>query len=238
MIPPRSPDSTTAGTFAESPAPPANKPRRRRRRAWALGALVVVILAAIALLIVLRYGGTWLVKMDPLPPHAEVAVMLSGSVKGVIARRAGAIDLLERGVVDHVMLSMETENIWDENMPQVARSYFLARYGPQVADRVVFCSQDTDSTADEAVGLRRCLEQRNWRSVIVVTSLYHTRRAGMIWRQEFASASPPFKIWVHGVSDYDYREVGWWRKRRYAKTWLLEFTKLIWTYCFGAGPWS
>ena len=58
----------------------------------------------------------------------------------------------------------------------------------------------------------------------------------MIWRKEFAGASPPFKIWVHGVTDPDYSPSGWWRKRRWAKTWLLEVTKLIWAYSFGGAP--
>jgi hypothetical protein len=236
MIPPPRLDSMrTDPPPAEQSAPPAG--RRFSRRAW-LKVLVVVVCAAVLALMVLRYGGFWLVKTDLLPAHAQVAVMLNGSVKGIIARRAGAIRLLERGVVDHVMMSMESVSVWGQNMPQVARDYFLSTYGPQVADRVVFCFQDTDSTVDEALGLRQCLEQRNWRSVIVVTSKYHTRRAGFIWRKEFRGANPRFKIWVYGVDDPEYSPAGWWRKRRYAKTWLLESAKLIWTYCFGRGPWS
>ncbi|MGH9453077.1 MAG: YdcF family protein [Terriglobia bacterium] len=234
MTPPQSPDSTTTETSREKrEVMSAGGPPRRVGK---FGALAVLVLAAIVVLIVLRYGGDWLVKTDPLPAHAEVAVMLDGSVKGVIARRAGAVDLLERGRVDHIMLSMQSVTAWGQNMPEIAHDYFLSTYGPQVADRVTFCFQDTDSTADEALGLRQCLEQRKWRSVIVVTSQFHTRRAGMIWRQEFASASPPFKIWVYGVTDPDYSPAGWWRKRRYAKTWLLEVTKLIWAYCFGGAP--
>lgn len=209
----------------------------RRRTVW-LAALGTLVFTTVIVLMVLHYGGTWLVKTDSLPSHAEVAVMLDGSVKGVIARRAGAVRLLQRGVVGHIMLSMESVNVWGQNVPEVAHNYFLSNYGPQVANRVVFCFQDTDSTLDEALGLRQCLEQRNWRSVIVVTSQFHTRRAGMIWRKEFANAHPPFKIWVHGVTDPDYSPVGWWRKRRYAKTWLLESTKLVWTSLFGYGPWS
>ncbi|MGH9432753.1 MAG: YdcF family protein [Terriglobia bacterium] len=235
MTSPQSPDSTATGTSPEEQVSTTVKSWGGHRQAWRLGVLAVLALAAIVVLIVLRYGGSWLVKTDPLPAHAEVAVMLDGPAKGVIARRAGAVNLLEGGVVDHVMLSMQSVTVWGENMPELARDYLLSNYGPQIADRVVFCFQDTDSTAAEALGLRQCLEQRNWRSVIVVTSQYHTRRAGMIWRHEFANANPPFKIWVHGVYDPDYRALGWWRSRRYAKTWLLEGTKTIWTYCFGAG---
>ncbi|GEM_PF-513686 len=236
MIPPQSLDSTTERSLEKQGA--ASTARKPRRRAGRLGVLAVLVFTVIVFLIFMRYGGTWLVKTDSLPSHAEVAVMLDGSVKGVIARRAGAVRLLQRGVVDHIMLSMQSVTEWGENMPEIARDYFLSNDGPQVADRVVFCFQDTDSTADEALGLRQCLEQQNWRSVIVVTSQFHTRRAGIIWRKEFANANPPFKIWVYGVNDPNYSPLGWWRKRRYAKTWLLESTKLLWTYLFGSGPWS
>ena len=167
MTPPGTPGSATTETSPERHG--VLSPAGRPRRVLKLGALAVVVLAAIVVLIVLRYGGDWLVKTDPLPAHAQVAVMLDGSVKGVIARRAGAVDLLERGVVDHVLLSMQSVTAWGQNMPEIAHDYFLSTYGPQVADRVAFCFQDTDSTADEALGLRQCLEQRNWRSVIVVT---------------------------------------------------------------------
>ena len=237
MIPPQSLDSTTVGRPPEKrdAASPVAKPRPRTVWLAALGALVFT---TVIILILLRYGGTWLVKTDPLPTHADVAVMLDGSVKGVIARRAGAVRLLQRGVVDHIMLSMESVNVWGQNVPEVAHNYFLSNFGSQVADRIFFCFQDTDSTLDEALGLRQCLEQHNWRSVIVVTSQFHTRRAGMIWRKELAYAHSPFKIWIYGVDDPNYNPNGWWRKRRYAKTWLLETTKVVWTYFFGYGPWS
>lgn len=235
MIPPGTPSPSTAEALTQKDG--REFTRGKTRRVWKL-AVIAALFLAMAAFIIPRYGGGWLVKTDRLPAHAQVAVMLDGSVKGVIARRAGAVALLQRGVVDHIMLSMESVNLWGENVPAVAHDYFLTNYGPQVADRVAFCFQDTDSTIDEALGLRQCLEQQNWRSVIVVTSQFHTRRAGMVWRKEFAKANPPFKIWVDGVNDPNYNPVGWWRRRRYAKTWLLETTKLVWTYLFGYGPWS
>jgi uncharacterized SAM-binding protein YcdF (DUF218 family) len=63
----------------------------------------------------------------------------------------------------------------------------------------------------------------------VVTSNYHTRRAGIIWRRVIREQKLPVKLSMEGVEDPEFTPAGWWRQRQYAKTWLLETTKLLWT---------
>jgi uncharacterized SAM-binding protein YcdF (DUF218 family) len=201
-------------------------------------ALLILALAACAVVLALLYGGDLLVGTDSLPAHAQVAVALNGSITGYVARRAEAMRLLKSGVVDHVMMSLPPGSYWGENIPQVAQYYFANQYGAAIAQKVVYCVNSANSTIQEAAALKQCLEQAAWRQVIVVTSIYHTRRARMIWRKTLAGANPPFGLWVHGVIDADFRPHGWWRRRRYAKTWLFETSKLLWEYVFGAGPWK
>ena len=186
---------------------------------------VALLFSLIAL--VLRYGGSWLVRSDPLPPHAQVAVMLDGPTQGVIARQALALSLLQQGRVDHVMLAAGRVWLWGEWYPDMIRRYVERTYGAEIARRVVVCAMNTDSTVEEAVALRGCLRERGWTSVIVITSDYHTRRARRIWKKQ---VGPPFTIWVFGVGDADFDPNGWWRSRHYAKTWLLEATKTVWSY--------
>jgi uncharacterized SAM-binding protein YcdF (DUF218 family) len=66
--------------------------------------------------------------------------------------------------------------------------------------------------------------------VVVVTSDYHSRRAGFLWRQ--AARQFPVQLWIDGVPDPEFQARGWWRKRIYAKTWYEEFTKLVWERVF------
>ncbi len=214
------------------PVQPARSGGRFKRASW-----IVVVIACVVILL-LRFGGDILVHTDPLPHHADVAVVLNGSAPGVRARTQGAVRLLEQGVVDYVMASVPPTTYWGESVPEVAHHYFAEHFGPQVADRVVFCVANTHSTIQEAGALRECLESRGWRNVIVVTSNYHTRRAGRIWRAALAHASPPFKIDMDGVADGSFQPRGWWRQREYVKTWLLEISKLIWESIFGLGPWK
>jgi uncharacterized SAM-binding protein YcdF (DUF218 family) len=199
---------------------------------------VILALVALATILVLRYGGDLLVGTDPLPAHAQVAVVLNGSITGYVARRAGAMRLLESGVVDHVMMSLPPTSYWGEDIPQIAQQYFARQYSPALAQRVVYCVNLANSTIQEASALKQCLQEAAWREVIVVTSVYHTRRARMIWRKTLAGSKPPFQLWMHGVVDADFRFEGWWRRRRYAKTWLFEMSKLPWESVFGAGPWK
>lgn len=201
---------------------------------------VIIIIAVIlgAGILLLHFGGDLLVKTDPLPAHAPVAVVLNGSIAGVLARTAGGVRLLQAGVVDHLMLSVPALSYWGESVPEVANRFFEKHFGTSVASRVVYCVSDADSTHEEAEALRQCLERQGWRTVIVVTSNYHTRRAGRIWRAALRGANPPFTVYVRGVPDGAFEPHGWWRRRQYAKTWLLESSKLVWETIFGLGPWK
>jgi uncharacterized SAM-binding protein YcdF (DUF218 family) len=202
---------------------------------WAVGSLSVVFVGVACLL---RLGGYLLVASDALPAHAQVAVALAGSQVGARARNAGAVSLVQHGLVDYVLLSVPAEGYWGGSVPDAARRYFENRYGNDVSKHVTFCNadDDVDSTEQEAEVLHRCLDERGWRSIIVVTSNFHTRRARLLWRRELAEAKPPFQLAVWGVADGTFEPRSWWRKRIYAKTWLLEFTKLVWAFVFRRGP--
>jgi uncharacterized SAM-binding protein YcdF (DUF218 family) len=190
--------------------------------------VTVLLLGVIAL--TLRYGGDALIADDPLPAHAQVAVMLDGPTEGVIARRNLALSLLQQGRVDHVMFAVGRVWLWGEWLPDMVRTYVERTYGADIARRTVACEMNTDSTVEEAEASRGCLLERGWTSVIVVTSQYHTRRARRIWKKHVGA---PFTISVFGVGDPDYDPRNWWRNRHQAKTWLLEVSKSMWNYLIG-----
>ena len=210
---------------------PGIKPSRpwRRTLAWLLPALLVLILCF------LRWGGYLLVSSDPLPSHADVTVALQGSITAQLVRLDGAMQLLKEGVATRALVSVPKQSYWGEAVPPVARHYLEDKYGPSLAGRVDFCETgaEIDSTEQEAAALLDCIRAHGWKSIIVVTSDYHTRRAGLIWRKVLQKRDPADQVWIHGVPDPDFQPQGWWRKRRYAKTWFLEFTKLAWECLFG-----
>jgi uncharacterized SAM-binding protein YcdF (DUF218 family) len=205
------------------------KPKIKRRL------FCLSLAAAILVLGGLRWGGDLLISSDPLPARVDAAVVLQGSSIGERARLAGAMSLLQQGIPDRVLLSVPRKSYWGASIPPMARSYLEKNYGIAAAGRVDFCEtgEDVNSTEEEARALDACIRQHGWQSIAVVTSNYHTRRAGMIWRSALKRRDPPLPLWVYAADDPEFQARGWWRKRLYAKTWLLEFTKLIWTEIFG-----
>ncbi len=221
-------------------ASPVSRLTPSTTRRWLSWTLTILLLIAGSVGLLLRFGGSWLVISDPLPEHCQVAVALAGSPREDAARHAGALRLLQAGRADYVLLSVPDMPYWGVSMPELGRRYVQTLQPPDLAQRVILCvvDADVDSTAEEAAVLRPCLEKRGWRSVVVVTSDYHTRRARQIWKATLAHADPPFRLAVRGVPDGEFEVRGWWRKRLWAKTWLLESTKLVWTSIVGTGIWK
>ncbi len=189
---------------------------------WLLAAAVVLAFC------LLRWGGDLLIASDPEPGHVDAAIVLQGSITAEKVRIAGAINLLQRGFADRALLSVPKESYWGQSIPPVARSYLERNYGSALAGRVDFCetSGDVNSTAQEAQALNSCIRERHWQSIMIVTSNYHTRRAGILWRR-MTSQDPKTHIWIEGVTDPEFQQP-WWRHRQSAKVWVMEAAKLVW----------
>lgn len=204
------------------------------RRIWIALACFFLSLALLVLA-VLHWGGYLLMTRDVLPLHADGAIILQASLPSENARIAGAVQLLQEGTVGTVLLSIPEHGYWGQSFPDIAHTYLEKRYGPTIGNRFGFCvtGLDVDSTEQEARALVACIEEHHWHSFIVVTSNFHGRRAGMIWRRVCKRSQASFQIWVDGAKDASFQPAGWWRHRLYAKTWFFESTKLVWEYFSG-----
>jgi uncharacterized SAM-binding protein YcdF (DUF218 family) len=189
------------------------------------------VFIAVALLAgLLRWGAYLLISDEPLPPHVDSAVVLQGSVLGQRARVAGAVRILREGITSRILVSVPSESYWGQPIAPIADAYIKKSYGEETASHIEFCEvDDVDSTEEEAAALAKCIEERGLSSIAVVTSDYHTRRAGIIWRRTLRQRHSTVHLWVHAVPDPEFHASRWWRERRSAKTWVFEFTKLLWT---------
>jgi uncharacterized SAM-binding protein YcdF (DUF218 family) len=189
------------------------------------------IFLAIAATALFRWGGYLLISDEPLASHLDGAVVLQGSILGEKARIAGAVLLVQRGITDKILVSVPRESYWGQRMAPIAYAYNEKLYGQEIAKRFVFCetNDEVDSTEDESRILFDCIQAHGWHSIAVVTSDYHTRRAGIIWRRMLREKHSSLQLWVHAVPDPEFHASAWWRDRRSAKYWLLECAKLLWT---------
>jgi hypothetical protein len=191
--------------------------------------LMLGVAAAIVVCLML-WGRSLLIASDAIPPHVDAAVVLEGSISAEKTRIAGAVSLLQRGIAHRILVSVPRESYWGQSLPPVARSYMERTYGGDVASKIDFCETgpEINSTEQEAQADLRCIKERGWHSIVIVTSDYHSRRAGKVWRRAIKKEDSGIQLWMNGVPDPDFREP-WWRHRRSAKIWLSEFLKLLWT---------
>lgn len=201
-------------------------------RAGSLLRIITSLFAVLALivLILLQWGGRLLTAVDPMPAHVDAAIALQGSIVAQKARIAGAMSFLQRGIAERALISVPRESYWGQSIPPVARAYLQRTYGDDLASRVDFCqtSAEVNSTAEEAEATMSCIREHNWHSIAIVTSDYHTRRAGILWRRTIHQDDPTMHVWLESVADPEFQKP-WWRHRSAAKIWLGESSKLVWT---------
>ena len=194
------------------------------------------MLAAVVALVlfILLLGRSILVANDPPRGHVDAAVVLQGSIAAEKARIAGAVELLRRGTAGRVLISVPKESYWGQSIPPIARAWIEREYGNDFAARVDFCETgaDVDSTRQEAQVLAGCIRDRKWTAVAIVTSDYHTRRAGMIWRRVVGQVGAGIRLWIEGVNDPEFSQP-WWKHRQGAKVFVMESVKLVSAYFGG-----
>ena len=83
-----------------------------------------------------------------------------------------------------------------------------------------------DSTVDEATQGIALLRARGAHKVLIVTNVWHTARAGRIYRR----LAPDLDIHMVGISDRAWDHGNWWRNRNGQKEFFLEFTKTLADY--------
>lgn len=164
-------------------------------------------------------------------PHADAILVLAGS-STYLERTRKAAALFAEGRAPVILLTNDNvmggwSNADQRNLFFIERATRELRNSGVPADRIEVVPQFVTSTYSEAVAAREHAAARGWRSIIVVTSAYHSRRALWTFRRVFHDSNiaigidpapagqdtPPLFTW-------------WWHK----SGWHLvpnEYVKLI-----------
>ena len=182
-----------------------------------------LVLAGVLLLLVgfhtpiLAAFGNFLVKAGP-PEKADVIVVLAGDGFGRRILKAG--ELIKEGYAPKAVVSgpngMYGRNECDLAIPFAVKAGYPESY-------FVHDEHNGRSTAQEARAVVAKLRQMGVKRVILVTSNYHTRRAGMIFRR----AAPEMTFFVVAAPDEYFKPDSWWRDREASKTFLYEWMKTV-----------
>src|SRR5271170_2511798 len=194
-----------------------------RSRGWLLG---WVLLAGLSAGLAAK-AGNFLVVDAPLP--SDVILVLTGETD---RRPQRALELLAQGYGRRVLLDVPTNaKIYEFTQIQLAQKYIQnlqiqdlhVEALPQAAS-ISICPIDGLSTKDESKDAEKCLEREGAKTVLIVTSDFHTRRALSIFRHEV----PGHDYSVAAARDQAQFGVKWWTHRQWAKTLLDEWLRLVW----------
>lgn len=189
--------------------------RTLRATALTLGAAVVLLLLFHTP--VLAALGNFLVKAGP-PQKGEVIVVLAGDGFGHRILTAG--ELIKQGYAPKALISGPDGNYGNYEC-DLAISFAVKNGDPESG--FLHLESHARSTAEEAQVVVKRLREMGVKRAILVTSTYHTRRAGNIFRR----AAPDLDFIVVAAPDEFFTPGNWWHSREASKTFVLEWMKTI-----------
>jgi uncharacterized SAM-binding protein YcdF (DUF218 family) len=191
--------------------------------------ILLSLAAALTAVWALFEGGRFLQREDALQ-HADAIYVLGGSR---LERPLEAVDLFKAGYAPVILLSPGQE----EEAVAIVRNRGVAvpRDIDSVLDALaglgvprsalIVGNGSVDNTAEEGAMLKAEAAQRGWRTVIVVTSKYHTRRAGFAMRRALDGTGVAVVV---RATRYDLSDPArWWRRRRDVRLLIEEWPKVI-----------
>lgn len=163
----------------------------------------------------------FLIRIDPID-SADVIVILAGDGSG--RRVEEGLRLLQAGRAPRMLVN-GSYALYQARECELGRAHAIDLGGdPAVIE--AFC-MEADSTQDEARILDKELRSRHVQHAIIVTSDFHTARAGRIFRD---STSGEVRYSFAASSTPDFDPDLWWRTRPGKEVVVIEWIKTINTW--------
>ena len=207
-------------------------PDGRLRRAFRLArrvAVVVAIAAVLAGAAFFPFAGRYLHVNEPLE-RADAIFVLAGArverwMEGVELHRerwAPRI-VLSPGYSEPAEQRLRAMGIRFPSEIELVRDAMTQLKVPSEA--VLVLPREVDNTAQEAEHIRAVCEREGWKTLIVVTSVYHTRRVQLAFRRAFRET--PMKVIVRSTRYDGATPRRWWTRRGDIRYVVAELQKLL-----------
>jgi len=137
------------------------------------------------------------------------AIVVPGG--GMETRPFEAARLYHLGLAPRILLTA-TQPLPSEQLganppeTEIARRILVAKDVPDSA--IVVAPGFVNSTHDEAIAVRNWAKTNHVRQIIIATDVFHTRRAGWMFRKELGPAG--IRVEVDAVPVREYTLAGWW----------------------------
>ncbi len=160
--------------------------------------------------------GAYLVHDEP-PRRADVIFVLAGDATG--HRILKGAELVREGYAPVALVSGPLIYLVHECDLAIS----LAEHAGYPASYFIPFPHDALSTVEEARDAVPKFHEMGARHVLLVTSDFHTRRAG----KAFRAAAPEITFDVVGATDAYFSPENWWRNREGRKTFAIEWMKTV-----------
>lgn len=201
------------------------------------GVLRFLILFLVILYFVISYFyvpfltdlGRFLV-VDHEPEKSDLIICLAG---GNIERGLGTADLFRKGLAPRVFIAREQlpdgyELLMEEGIeyPETIDLMIMLLKNCGVPETAILTSEErAGSTIHEATIIRGLVMGEKYRSIILLTSPYHTRRAWLTFRKVFKDTG--VRIFMTASKYSGFKPDTWWKERKYVRKVIIEYQKLL-----------
>jgi hypothetical protein len=153
------------------------------------------------------------------PEKSDAILVVAGETD---QRPARALQLLNDGYAPRLVLDVPADaKVYGSTYLQIAQQWAVTQ--PQ-ASAITICPIHGLSTKTESSDAGGCLRKIGVKSVLLVTSDFHTRRALSVFRRE----DPEWTFSVAGAYDPTQFGAQWWRHRQWAKNNVDEWLRMFW----------
>lgn len=178
--------------------------RRWPRRSLQIASVAIILL--VSHMLWLPFIASILVVTDPLPAQPADAVI---PLAGDRVRVWYSAELFRQQHATWFALT----NMWiDSTSPPLQYADSVQEQAKTFGvptDRILVAPEHVASTYAEALRIRQLAHAQEWRSLIIVTSPVHTRRARMILREVFHDSD--IQLVVRPVQGHWYTADTWWK---------------------------
>jgi len=212
-----------------------DKKKERRKSRFSLWKWIFVILF-ILYFIITAYSIPLLVQLGEYliaehePRKADLIVCLGGPG---VANALAAVDVFRKGLAPYLFKAKEVEpdgldflKAKVKDYPTESDLFTTITDGYGISREVIISPEKrVGSTIEEADLVRTFVLDKGYKSLILVTSLTHSRRAYLTFRRVFKDS----KVKIISLPSHyqEFSPKDWWKKRAHTKEVIIEYQKLI-----------
>jgi uncharacterized SAM-binding protein YcdF (DUF218 family) len=137
-----------------------------------------------------------------------------------------AVNLYRRGYAPRVLF---TGGLLRADLAEVHMNWGgIMRYAARIEGlpaEALFLEMESTSTYEDAVNTKKILEKQGWESAIVVSSIYHMRRARMAFENVYKDSG--IRLQYRPAPSKRFNPNGWWKREDDAIYVVNEYFKMV-----------